>query len=134
MLAGCQGAGPDRTPTFSGIGADETVRFTGTEPFWTGEVTKDAAVWRTPDSPDGIRFAVSRFAGNHGISFSGAMGGQSFDMMVTPGTCSDGMSDRTYPFTATVMLGEQQLAGCAWTDRQGFSAASARPGAVGAEQ
>ena len=132
-LAACQAAGPERAASFAGIAPEETVRFTGTEPFWGGEITGTAALYRTPEQPDGVPFTVSRFAGNHGVSFSGTMDGQRFDMMVTPGACSDGMSDRTYPYTATLMLAGQQLAGCAWTDRQAFTAGATPSGGSGAE-
>ena len=43
------------------------------------------------------------------------------ETVVTPGECSDGMSDRTYPFTVTLLLGEEQRTGCAWTDLQPYS-------------
>ena len=35
--------------------------------------------------------------------------------------CSDGMSDRSYPFTVTLMVMGEQREGCAWTDKQPFS-------------
>ena len=64
---------------------------------------------------------VERFAGRGGISFSGELDGAELEMMVTPLACSDGMSDRAYPFTATLKLGEETRKGCAWTERQPFS-------------
>ncbi len=124
-LAGCQAAGPEVTPTFSGIAADERVQFTGTEPFWGGEVANGEALYRTPENVEGERFAVSRFAGNNGVSFTGTLAGEAFDMMVTPGTCSDGMSDRSYPYTVTVEHGGRRLDGCGWTDRKRFTGPAA---------
>lgn len=125
MLAACQAGGgtPGSGPTeaFSGIGPAETVQFTGTEPFWGGEVKGGAVLYTTPEDMAGQRFTVKSFSGNNGISYSGTMQGQSFDMMVTPGECSDGMSDRTYPFTVTLMIGTEQRRGCAWTEAQPFS-------------
>ena len=47
----------------------------------------------------------SRFAGRGGLSYSGTIDGRSFDMAVTPAECSDGMSDRTYPFVVTLRIG-----------------------------
>ena len=41
-------------------------------------------------------------------------------MTVTPGACSDGMSDRTYPYTVTLKIGDDTREGCAWTDAQPF--------------
>lgn len=124
-LAACQSAvdqsesGPSEA--FDGIAAEETVRFTGTEPFWGGEIADGVARYSTPDNPDGTTFTVERFAGLNGVSFSGELSGARFDLMVTPGTCSDGMSDRTYPFTATLMIGAETREGCAWTDAQSFT-------------
>ncbi|MXO73120.1 COG3650 family protein [Alteraurantiacibacter buctensis] len=114
------GDGGDSVP-FHAIAADEVVSFVGTEPFWGGEVNGTALRWSTPENPDGETITVSRFAGRGGLSFTGTLQGQQFDMAVTPATCSDGMSDRTYPYAVTVQVGAQQLSGCGWTDRQGYT-------------
>jgi len=132
LLAACQagdspaaqGAGApgdtDETAAYDGIAADAVLRFVGTEPFWGGNVTGETLLWSTPENTSenavGEQIAVTRFAGRGGLTFSGSLGGQPFDMAVTPGECSDGMSDRTYPFTTTVRLGAQQLNGCAWRE------------------
>lgn len=106
---------------YDGIGENEIVRFTGTEPFWGGQVGAGEALYNTPENIDGTRFPVTRFAGNNGVSFSGTMDGAAFDLMITPGDCSDGMSDRTYPFVATLTIGGEQRNGCAWTERRSFT-------------
>ncbi len=106
---------------FDAIAADETVQFSGTEPFWGGEVTGSELRYSTPDNIDGVRIIVERFAGNNGLSFSGELNGQPFDLAVTPGECSDGMSDRSYPFVATLQIGEETRSGCAWTDDMPFT-------------
>lgn len=106
----------ENTAPFSEISADAVLRFSGTEPFWGGTVVGDSLTWSTPENIAGEQVAITRFAGRGGLTISGQLGGQAFDMAVTPGECSDGMSDRTYPFTATVRLGAQQLNGCAWRE------------------
>ncbi len=114
---------------FAGIAEDEVVHFTGTEPFWGGEIAGGQLTWSTPentaDNGSGQYAPVTRFAGRGGVSFSGELDGQAIDLMVTPvpasSPCSDGMSDRSYPFAVTVTLGEQQLQGCGWSDRQGYT-------------
>lgn len=106
---------------YDGIAAGETLRFLGTEPFWGGEVTGGALRYDTIDDPEGETFSVERFAGRGGLSFSGRFEGQDFMMAVTPGECSDGMSDRTYPFTITLQIGDDIRNGCGWTERQPFS-------------
>ena len=69
---------------------------------------------------DGQAIAVERFAGNNGLGFSGQLDGQPFRMAVTPGTCGDDMSDRTYPFVVTLQVRGEDRQGCAWTDAQPF--------------
>ncbi|PKP63624.1 MAG: hypothetical protein CVT87_03330, partial [Alphaproteobacteria bacterium HGW-Alphaproteobacteria-9] len=71
--------------------------------------------------PEGYDFAVERFAGNNGLGFSGTMEGAAVTITLTPGVCSDGMSDRTYPYVATIALGDETLRGCGYTDRQPFT-------------
>ena len=39
--------------------------------------------------------------------------GTDISIMLTATECSDGMSDRTYPLTALVKVGEEELRGCA---------------------
>ena len=128
-LAACQSGpeGPGGTTrdspgeAFSAIGPGETIRFTGTEPFWGGEAAGGSLTYSTPENQEGTTIAVERFAGNNGLGLSGTLDGQAFDMTVTPGECSDGMSDRTYPFTVTLKIGADQRSGCAWTERTPFS-------------
>ncbi len=108
------------TAPYSGIAEDEVLRFTGTEPFWGGEVTGTELTYTTPENQDGTEISVERFAGRGGIAFSGLLDGAEFEMLVTPLECSDGMSDRTYPFTATLQIGEEQRNGCAWSEQHPF--------------
>lgn len=123
LLAACQSSGEDDRSTrpFDGIGPKETIRFTGTEPFWGGEAAGDTLTYTTPDDIEGTTINVQRFAGNSGLGLSGTLSGSKFDMVVTEGACSDGMSDREYPYTVTLQLGEETRMGCAWTDRQPFT-------------
>lgn len=135
LAAGCSGGGSETGgagatrdkpgAAFSAIAPDERLRFTGTEPFWGGEVSGGSLLYSTPENPTGTQIAVSRFAGNNGLSFSGALGGQGFDMAVTQAACSDGMSDRTYPFIVSLRLGGEVRQGCGWTERQPFKGAPA---------
>jgi uncharacterized membrane protein len=130
-LAACGGQGGDgnsagiggatETRTYSGIGADEVLHFTGTEPFWGGTASGTTLTYSTPENQDGATIPVERFAGNNGVSFTGTLDGRRFDMTVSETPCSDGMSDRTYPFTVTLQIGEDTRGGCGWTQRRGFA-------------
>jgi uncharacterized membrane protein len=120
IAASVPAEGEDTAP-YSGIAEDETVNFTGTEPFWGGEVDGKTLTYKTPEKPDGEVIMVERFAGRGGLSFSGVLEGAELEMMVTPLDCSDGMSDRTYPFTVTLKIDDETRNGCGWTERQPFS-------------
>ena len=130
-MAGCHDRNPgkavpgdrdDHRP-WNGIAAGERIRITGTEPFWSAEIRGDLLTYSTPDLPTGEHGEVTRFAGRGGVSYSGefpASGegqAKAFTLAIEPGPCSDGMSDRRYPFTAVFKIGEDLRKGCAWTDR-----------------
>lgn len=114
-VAGVPGDSDDTQP-YAGIAEDAVLKLTGTEPFWGATVAGDTLTWSTPGNIDGVVLPVTRFAGRGGVSFSAELDGATLDVAVTPGECSDGMSDRTYPFTATVQIGNAQRNGCAWRE------------------
>lgn len=125
LIAACQtenGSGAPGTSAegFTKIGEDETVEFTGTEPFWGGSVTGMKLTYTTPENIDGTTIAVKRFTGQGGLGYSGRLDGMAFDMTITPGACSDGMSDRTYPYTVTLRIADDTRRGCAWTQADPF--------------
>ena len=130
MLAACQQHGGDAQDAtarkgdggnnFTAIKPEETLRFSGTEPFWGGSVTGNDLVWTTPEKPGGATIRVDRFSGNNGLGFSGKLDVRDFNMAVTHAPCSDGMTDRTYPFTVTVEISQQPYNGCGWTERMPF--------------
>jgi uncharacterized membrane protein len=103
---------------FDAVAPEETVTLVGTEPFWSLTVAGGEGVWTTPDNQPGTRFALTRFAGNGGLGFTGTLDGQPFAATLTPGQCSDGMSDRSFPFVATIALGGETLRGCGYTTGQ----------------
>lgn len=128
LLTACDGGEPTNIPgseedtrPYSGIGEGETVRFTGNEPFWGGEVAGGMLTYATPENSGGEAIPVERFAGRNGVSWSGSLDGAPFTLAVTPGECSDGMSDRSYPFVAMVSIGGEDREGCAWTDARPFT-------------
>lgn len=133
-LAGCTdlpGEISRDTEPFDAIGEEALISAGGTEPFWNLAIAPEAggygAKYSTPDNLDGTQFALSRFAGNNGLGFSGEMEGKSVNLALTPGDCSDGMSDSVYPYTATLLLGDETLYGCAHTDTQPFVGGEGAP-------
>ena len=128
-LAACNPAKQDgidpQGQAFDKVAPQETVTMLGTEPFWNLAVKGSDGVWTTPDNQGGTRFAVRRFAGNGGLGFSGEVMGKPLTATLTPGECSDGMSDRSFPFVATIALGGETFEGCGYTDKQPFSGPAA---------
>ena len=112
---------PGEVLAFDGIAEDEVITALGTEPFWSATITGNEMVYSTPENIEGRRASLTRFAGNGGLGFTGTFEDTPLQLTVTPGECSDGMSDRTYPFTSTLKIGEELRAGCAYTDQQSFS-------------
>jgi uncharacterized membrane protein len=106
---------------FDKVAPEEAVTMLGTEPFWNISITGTTARYSNPDHPEGYEFPVERFAGNGGLGFSGKLAGAPVTATLTPGECSDGMSDRTFPFVATIALGGETLKGCGYTDSQPFT-------------
>ncbi|WP_086618972.1 COG3650 family protein [Erythrobacter tepidarius] len=125
LLAACSPArkhGIDpKGQTFDAVAPEEAVTMIGTEPFWNLRITAGEGVWATPENPSGTRIALSRFAGNGGLGFTGTLDGRPLTATLTPGQCSDGMSERAYPFVATIALHGETLQGCGYTDRQPFT-------------
>lgn len=133
VLGGCHraaqnvpGDSQDHRP-WHGIADDEVVHFTGTEPFWGGQISGTELIYKTPEKPEGETIVISRFAGRGGLSFSGSLAAGPMTLAVTPGKCSDGMSDRAYPFVATLQVGSDARQGCAWTDRQSYTGGEQAP-------
>lgn len=113
--------GEGEAVSFAEISDDETIFLGGTEPFWGIEINGDALVFSSPEDIDGTEVTATRFKGNNGLGFSATLDGQALEIAVTPGQCSDGMSDRLYPFTATVNLGDATLFGCGHTESQPYT-------------
>ena len=127
LLTACQPGGgqpgvtAEEAEAFDGIGPSETIFFLGNEPFWGGNSEGETLIYTTPENPDGIELGVTRFAGLNGIGLTGTLADELFIMAVTEAQCSDTMSDRTYPFTVTLKIGEDVRSGCAWTKASPFS-------------
>ena len=122
LLGGCSGSNSDGSaaPIFDEIGVSEMVYAAGNEPFWSIEAAGSELSYKTPETPNGSVISVERFSGNSGLGLSGNFEGEEMYLMITRGTCDDTMADRSYPYTATLKLGEAVLTGCAWTESQPY--------------
>lgn len=87
------------------------LNLTGTEPFWGVQIRKDRITLTRPDHPD-----IS--TRNPGVSISGETASwNAGEIMITltpQRWCSDGMSDRQYPYAAEVKVGNEVLKGCGY--------------------
>lgn len=132
-LAGCQSTGDEAAVPgdrkddrpFSEISVKDSVRFVGTEPFWGGTVVGDQMTYETAEKPAGDRITVARFAGRGGLSYSGKLAGADLTLTITPGSCSDGMSDRQYPYTVMLQIGDALRSGCGYSDGHPFEGPAA---------
>lgn len=111
----------------AGVDLDQPLRVLGTEPFWAVDITPQGLTYSGVDRPE-------QKAANPGPALQGtvavwtAQTAAKTPLVVTvmATDCSDGMSDRTYPLTAKVEIGGDNLTGCAAS-----TAAIARSGETG---
>jgi uncharacterized membrane protein len=83
----------------------------GTEPFWGVKMTRTELVLSRPDHPElRVPNPGPRMEGKSAVW---AAPGGALELTLTLGHCSDGMSDRDYPYTAVVVADGQTLSGCA---------------------
>lgn len=123
LLSACDSGGADTAPTaepaapapmLAGVDLTKPVKLVGTEPFWGIELTGTEVIYSGLDRPEQrgpqprpvIQGTVATFG-------TETTAGTDIDITLTATECSDGMSDRTYPMTALVKVGEEELSGCA---------------------
>lgn len=85
----------------------------GNEPFWSVEARGGTLVFKTPEDQAGITLQGRRVPSLVGTVIVGEQAGREFHLGITPGECSDGMSDRTHAHAATFIFGGQTYKGCA---------------------
>jgi uncharacterized membrane protein len=88
-------------------------RFTGTEPFWGGTIDGTTIIYKTPDDQAGE--TITATVTNEGATtrYGATLDGKPFVLKLTPGTCSDGMSDTVYPLHAVLAVRGEPRQGCA---------------------
>ncbi|HEX6315345.1 MAG TPA: hypothetical protein VFZ73_10825 [Gemmatimonadaceae bacterium] len=90
------------------------LRALGTEPFWALDIETSELRLRTPDDTAGVQFPAGAptIAGDT-ASWTAQRDTVAIEANVWPGTCSDGMSDRQYPYTVRVSVAGTLYHGCA---------------------
>lgn len=100
-----------RTPDYAG-----DLDVLGTEPFWAVKIRAAGLTLSRPDAPDLVNANPGvRLDGTQGVwDSNGAEPGKGrLVVRLTPGVCTDGMSDRVYRFYAEVWIDGETLKGCA---------------------
>lgn len=105
---------PAPAAVLSGVNLTQPVRLVGTEPFWGIQLTGSELIYsgvdrpeqRAPQPPITVQGTVATLQTQSAT-------GTAFDITLTATECSDGMSDRTFPLTAVVKVGDETLMGCA---------------------
>ena len=116
LLAGCSSyAAPPPKASF----LPAAFRASGTEPFWSVEVTPLTLVYTTPDDCAGDGGCQGREAVPVRTDYAGKtivlaqLDDGELHLTITPGPCNDGMSDKEYPWTVVARRGESIWPGCA---------------------
>ncbi len=101
-------------PVLGGVDLGQPVRALGTEPFWSVDLTGTGMIYtaaeppgQTAPQPDPV------VQGTTATYEAETADGTALRVTLIATECSDGMSDRTYPLTAMVKVGDLDLNGCA---------------------
>lgn len=107
-------APPEPAPVLGGVDLGQPVRALGTEPFWSVELTGTEMVYTAPEPPEQRAPQPDPVVqGTTAVWEAETADGVALSVTLIATECSDGMSDRTYPLTAMVRLGDRELTGCA---------------------
>ncbi|HEY0052633.1 MAG TPA: hypothetical protein VGB49_04395 [Caulobacteraceae bacterium] len=107
-------AAPAAPEVLNGVALTGGVSAVGTEPFWDVQIAGERLTLSGVDRPErSTRHGGVTVRGDRAAWWGRFPDGQAITVAVTPGPCSDGMSDRTYPLKASVSLGSETLTGCA---------------------
>lgn len=117
-------AAPDPTPRpaqDAGHGAAVDVLATGSEPFWMTEVTPEGITFIDVGRQDTLRWGyveprspANRRPVDTRVYFLGGDAGDAA-FVVLGRACTDGMSGKTYPMTALMLVDQHVFEGCART-------------------
>ena len=106
-------ASPAPQPAIKREAAEAAWRALGTEPFWGVRVQGGNLLFTTPEDPEGQILPASMRREGEATIYAGGDDQRSYSLTLTPGECSDGMSDRVFGHKAEFVLGEARYSGCA---------------------
>ena len=89
------------------------LRVLGVEPFWSVMVEEKTLVYKTMEMEKGIELAMGKVTHDaHGMTIQNTTA-PSYELIVQQLRCSDGMSDKTYRYTARFTYQGKLYKGCA---------------------
>jgi uncharacterized membrane protein len=104
---------PVAPAVLAGVDLEQPIRALGTEPFWSVDLNGSEMTYTAPEPPE-LRAPQPAPVMQGTIAiYESAVQSQAFKVTLTATECSDGMSDRTYPLSAIVRIGDRTLTGCA---------------------
>jgi len=90
-------------------------RARGNEPFWAVDVSPSGVKLERPDQPGLVaEYQPLEKMDGGGRRFAATTDQGPLELVLTPGKCSDGMSDTVYGWNATLTLGGTEMKGCAF--------------------
>jgi putative lipoprotein len=90
-------------------------RARGNEPFWAVDVGPTGVKLERPDQPElVVEYQPLEQLPDGGRKFAADTAEGRFELVLTPGTCKDGMSDTVYGWNASLKLGTNEMKGCAF--------------------
>jgi len=105
---------PEPAPVLAGVDLAQPVRALGTEPFWSVELTGTEMIYTTPEPPEQRAPQPAPVVQGTTATYEAeTTDGVVLSVTLVATECSDGMSDRTYPLTAMIKVGDLELTGCA---------------------
>jgi uncharacterized membrane protein len=107
-------AAPEPAAVLAGVDLTQPVSVRGTEPFWGIDLNGAELVYSGVDRPEQrAPRPEPLLQGTVATYVATTTAGTPISIMLAATECSDGMSDRTYPLSARVKVGEEELTGCA---------------------
>lgn len=94
-------------------GSGQELIVNGTEPFWGITISRKGIVYTTPESRQNFPYVAPTTASGRPADFVRVYRLRGSTLVIKKGSCSDGMSDIKYPYSAVYISGNRVLEGCA---------------------
>lgn len=85
----------------------------GQQPFWAVDAAGRTAIYKSADNQRGRAIRVDRLTFAEGVEYVGIHAGRPFALTVRAGACTDSVSGKRLPMTATLKVSGRMLQGCA---------------------